>query len=174
MHDYSPKEALYLLLSKIQTQSPKLYERMKLAIDSGKDVEIEEPQYGSGKKKSHIYRKNVPYTDAEALAIGLTVLESHLIESRKIVSATIAEFTSVAIAPAKPHEKSGADNEDISRHRTSDENVVKKILIESEAETVQDRRNLPDFALEPTDPKLLVGLEAIFTQLKVLTTFPEV
>jgi hypothetical protein len=173
MHDYSPKEALDLVLNNIQTKSPQLYERMKLAIDAGKDVEIEEPQYGSGKKKPHIYRKNVPYSDEEALRIALTVLESHLIDSRKIVGATIAEFTGVAIAPAKPAGKSGADSEDIFQERTFDTNVIKKIVIESESETVQDKRNLSDFALEPIDPKLLAGLEALFAQLKKLTTFPE-
>ncbi len=173
MHDYSPKEALDLLLNKIETKSNQLYQRMKLAIDAGKDVEIEEEQYGYGKKKPHVYRKNVPYTDTEALRIALTVLESHLIDSRKIVDATISEFTGVAIAPAKPHEKSGADNEDISRQRTSDKNVIKKIVIESESETVQDKRNLSAFVLEPTDPKLLAGLEALFAQLNSLTTFPE-
>jgi hypothetical protein len=173
MHEYSPKDALDLLLDNIAISSSQLFERMKAVIDAGKDIEIEEPRSGSRKKKPHIYRKNVPYTDEEALQVALTVLESHLIDSRKIISATISEFADTAVAPPKPPEKGGSDGLDLFQRRTSNRDEVKGIVIESEPETVQDRRNLPDFVLEPVNLQELQGLEVLVARLKELTFFPQ-
>lgn len=173
MHEYSPKEALDLVLENIAISSPQLFERMKAIIDGGKDVEIEEAVSGSRKKKPHVYRKDVPYTDEEALQVALTVIKSHLIDSRKIISAAISEFTETAVAPPKPLETEGSDTLDLFQRRVSKMDEVKGIVIESEPETVQDRQDLPDFELKPISPLELQRLEVLVDRLKELTSFPQ-
>lgn len=41
-HDYTAKDSLALLIKKIESASPDLAKRIRLAIDAGKDVQIEE------------------------------------------------------------------------------------------------------------------------------------
>jgi hypothetical protein len=169
-HNYTPRQALDLLLAKIQHLSPELYQRMRDAIDAGKDVQEQEPV---GRRRVRSFRKNVPYTDEGALEVAMTVLESHLIETRKVIGAADSEFTKVELAPAKRRESNGDDTEDIGRARTSGTDAPKVIEIEVEPETVLEKQGLPDVPLKAATTPDLEGLEAIFRQLRALTHFQE-
>src|SRR6266571_6643392 len=99
-HDYTAKEALDLLIRKIETVSPDLAKRIQLAIDSGGDVQAEEtmiPGVGGRRPKKRYYRKHVAYSDAEALEVAIAVLESHLVESRMLINAAHTEFRQVGL-----------------------------------------------------------------------------
>ena len=103
-HDYTAKDALDLLVWKIEGESPALANQIRSAIDAGKDVQAEEtisPAIGKKKAKKRYYRKHIAYTDEEALGVAMTVLESHLIESRMLVNAAQGEFKQVGLASPK-------------------------------------------------------------------------
>ena len=173
-HEYTARDALELLLQRIESASPELALRIQLAVDEGKDISMEGeepvgPRRGRKRKKRY-YRKNVPLTDEEALKVALEVLKSHLIESRKIINATHAEFTQVGLAPPM---------QDNANEHPNQQDLVggiaklerKAIEIEIEPETVQEKKNLPDLKLIPIDDEQLRGLEKILTELQALTNF---
>src|SRR5689334_924318 len=95
-NDYTARQALDLLMARILSASPDLAERIQNAVDSGRDVRMEadeQPGSGRGRRPARrFYRKNVPFTDEEALCVAVQVLESHLIESRMLVNAAHTEF----------------------------------------------------------------------------------
>jgi hypothetical protein len=176
VNDYTPRQALTLLLRNIEMSSPQLHQRIMSVIDAGKDVEVAETTrtQTKGKKKARSYRKNVPFDDAEAIGVALLVLESHLIESRRIVKAVMTGFANAANAPAKQRNATDADNRDLMVGPVSELDLVKKVVIEAEPETVQQKQALPDLPLEDAVSTELDGLEDIFDRLRVLLDFTEV
>ena len=185
-HDYTAKDALALLILKIDTASSDLAKRIRLAIDEGKDVPAEEtimPEMGRRKSKKRYYRKHVAYTDEEALTIAMTVLESHLIESRMLVNAAHSEFKLVGLASPKklkPFAQVGTRVQTSFPLFIEKKNEVAEILdvgqtktinIESEPETIQEKKDLPDLRFEPVGEEQLRTLREIFQALKALTNF---
>src|SRR5207244_3154847 len=147
--------------------SPDLAKRVLLAIDAGKDVQAEEtimPGAGRRRPKKRYYRKHVAYTDEEAIAIAMMVLESHLVESRMLVNAAHGEFKQVGLASPKklkPIAQAAGTATDTAQTPLAlgmdmtDEvaeilglDEPKTISIESEPEAVQEKKNLPDVRLE--------------------------
>lgn len=188
-HDYTPKEALDLLIKKIESVSPPLATRIRSAIDAGKDIQVEETVLAANRKKKarkRYYRKHIAYTDEEALEVAMTVLESHLVESRMLVNAAHDEFKRVGMAKPKRIETSGQslapaeEAIELNMELTSDVTEVlekespKKIAVESEPEAVQEKQNLPDVRFEPTIEEELNSLRDVFRVLKSLTDFKEV
>jgi hypothetical protein len=187
-NDYTPKEALDLLIQKIEPVSPDLAKRIQLAIDSGKDVQAEEANLpGAGRRGSRrrFYRKHVAYSDEEALNVALGVLESHLVESRMLVRAAHTEFRHVGLAPPKPLKPTPAPanaeqaalplemdspGEDAEVHAVE---APKAITIEAEPEATQEKRNPPDLRLETINDEQLNSLRDIFKTLKALTKFED-
>jgi hypothetical protein len=152
----------------MEKQFPELYQRMKEAIDAGKDVQEEEAM---SRRRVRSYRKNLPYTDEEAVGVAMTVLESHLVETRKLIGAADVEFSKVEVAPPKGRESKGDDDEDIARSRTSGRDTHKSVEMEIEPETVLEKQNLPNVPLEMATSPELEGLEAVFRHLRELTNF---
>lgn len=169
-HNYTPRQALELLFEKMENSFPMLYQRMKDAVDAGKDVQEQET---SSRRRVRSYRKNLPYTDEEALAVALTVLESHLVETRKLAIAADIEFSKVLIAPPKHLESKGEDNEDVTKNRVRGKNEPKVVEIEVEPETVLEKENRPNVSLKVATGQDLDGLESLFGNLRELISFTE-
>ena len=167
-HDYTPRQALDLLFGKMAERFPELLRRMEHAIDAGKDVQEEEV---TSRRRVRSFRKNVPYTDEEALGVALAVLRAHLIETRKFIESAATEFTRVDVAPPKRRESGGDDAEDSSRSRVYGRNEPKKVEIEVEPETVLEKRDLPNVSLMTGTGLEMKSLEAFFHQLQELTDF---
>lgn len=185
--EYTPKDALALLLRLLEPKSADLTQRIRVAIDAGKDVQVEEPVSGGrGRQpRKRYYRKNEPYTDQEALDVAMTVLNSHLIEIRMLVNAAHAEFKRVGLAPPKPLKTMTAGEAQspetlVLEMETTEEvaNVIAKdeykaIEIEAEPETVQEKKNLPDIRFEPVSEQELTRLCEVFAKLRDLVDFEE-
>ena len=187
-HDYTAKEALDLLIQKIESGSADLAKRIHLALDSGMDVQAEEtiiPRAGRRRAKKRYYRKHVAYTDGEALQVALAVLESHLVESRMLVNAAHIQFRQVGLAspkPLKPISPLGAPAQPglaLGMEMTDEVAEVlaveepKAIAIEAEPEATQQKKNLPDVRFEPIADEQLESLRGVFRALKALTQFEE-
>jgi hypothetical protein len=185
--DYTAKQALELLLAKLSTVSHEMEVHIRDAINAGKDIEVEADEpvaFGRGRKpaKRH-YRKNVPFSDEEALTVAMDVLESHLIESRLLVNAAHAEFKQVGLAPPKKDKlipRAGAPGRgSITIEMEAPPNIEeiigkadsKKIEIEAEPETVQEKKDLPDLKFEPLQEEQLHSLQALVATLRTLTDF---
>ena len=187
-HDYTAKDALALLVREIEGASPVLAKQIGLAIDAGKDVQAEEaisPAAEKGKAKKRYYRKHIAYTDEEALSVAMTVLESHLVESRMLVNAAQGEFKQVGLASPKKLEPVVQPGFVAQSRLALDVELKgevveilgvaesKVIAIESEPEAVQEKKNRPDVRFEPIDPEQLASLHELFKKLKTLTDFQE-
>ena len=95
-HDYSPREALDLLLRKVKERAPELANNLQSAIDAGKHVS--EREETTERKKSRTYRKTVPLTDEEALLVVIGSLRAYFVEQPLFANSAIREFTDAALA----------------------------------------------------------------------------
>lgn len=187
-HDYTAKDALVLLVKGIESASPVLAKQIQSAIDAGKDIQAEEtilPAVGKRRAKIRYYRKHVAYTDEEALDVAMTVLESHLIESRMLVNAAQVDFKQVGLAspkklesviqPGAPPQGTLALDLELTDEVAEVLRVAepKDIAIEGEPEAVQEKKNLPDVRFVPINPEQLASLREVFEKLRALTNFQE-
>lgn len=184
-HDYTAKDALDLLMRRIDDVSPIIARQIQSAIDTGKDLQVEEPtpaELGKRRAKKRYFRKHAAYTDEQALEVAITVLESHLIENRMMVNAAQEEFRLVGLALPKPNAVifpgdsskpiSGSDVEMIDNvtelYRLAE---PKAIAVEGEPEVVKEKKNIPDLRFVPPDPEEISSLQEMFRRLKMLTNF---
>jgi len=76
--DYTPEDALKILMAKLRAKDSELATEIQAAIDQGKDIQQAEP--ARGRKKARSYRKTVPYSHAEALQVAISALNAYFIE----------------------------------------------------------------------------------------------
>ncbi|MCL4552200.1 MAG: hypothetical protein M1305_01395 [Candidatus Marsarchaeota archaeon] len=101
-HDYSPQQALDLLMRKLDEREKSLGEQIRAAIDAGKDVEEKEPVKGRPAKQ-RVYRKTVRFTDEEAIQVALGALRAWFIEQPLFVRSAAKNFMRAAVgAPVEP------------------------------------------------------------------------
>lgn len=186
--EYSAKEALDLLIRKIEGASPALAKQVRSAIDAGNDIQAEEtimPATGKKKAKKRYYRKHIAYTDVEALDVAMTVLKSHLIESRMLVNAAHDQFRQVGLASPKKLRPVGQSDVPAQKLLELDMELAdevaeifeveqfKVITIEGEPETVQEKKSLPDIQFVSIKEEQLKSLRELFATLKPLVDFKE-
>lgn len=107
--EYSPGQALSLLLKKLDTQSPGLAAQVRVAIDAGKDVE--EKASNPRRKKPRSYRKAVPLSEEEALAAAVDVLQAYFVEQPLFVASAMDNAKSAAVAGPRQETVLGSGNE---------------------------------------------------------------
>ena len=173
-HDYSAGEALRLLLDNVTKANPELGTRIEIAINEGKEVQestSDLSKRGRRPRTPRYYRKDVPFTDEEALKAALTVLESHLIETRMFARAAHGEFHAVGMTDINslqsPTDKGGqpAVPEAIDS--------PKVIEIELESETVQSKRDVPNHILKAEQDADIDSLRVVFSKLRHFLDFGE-
>lgn len=185
-HDYTAKQALNLLVSKVESESTELAKRIRLAIDVGSEVQLEEESGQSRRRgpKSHkrFYRKTGPYSPEEALSVAVGVVRSHLLESRAAVQTAFDEFTAAAVGPpvkpgirqdSAPFESSPRADADAQTATPQGQGTEKAIEIETEPETVRERTGQENLVLKPDDPQQLESLHRTMEALENLTSFEE-
>ena len=95
LHDYSPREALVLLLTKVRERDPELARHLQSSIDTGKDVS--EKEYLPNRKKPRVYRRTVRFTDEEALRIATEGLQAHFVEQPLFITSAAHQFAAAAL-----------------------------------------------------------------------------
>ena len=95
-HDYSPAQALELLLRKLDEANTNLAAQARAAIDAGKDVD-EEEQSRAPRKKARRYRKAVPLSEEEALLAAVDVLQAYFVEQPLFVSSAMDNARAAAL-----------------------------------------------------------------------------
>ena len=95
LHDYSPGQALALLLGKIEERSPELASSLRTAIDAGKDVW--ESDDSVAYRKPREYRKSVRFSDEEALQVAVSALRAHFVERPLFTTSAVNEFACASL-----------------------------------------------------------------------------
>lgn len=186
LHEYTAEQALALLVRKLEPVAPVLSARVQEAVNAGSEMQAEEDSQGRSRRgrkpKKHVYRKTVPYTAEEAVAVAVGVLKAHLVESRAAIQTASEEFMAVAVAPprkpprrpgASPYESALGPRSTTQQSEPTGVDQEKLIEVETEPETVQEKRQEPNIPLKPEDPQLFDTLQHLVTALEKLTTFEE-
>lgn len=195
MHDYTAKDALSLLLGKIESTASDLAERIRIAINSGKPElkkVVESSESGRGPKRRRQYWQTVPYTDEEALQVAIAVLEAHLLETRLFLETAATDFAQAGEAPPKPKKEptepapspyspgelfraeSWRDLNPTDHLPVAKVGVSKQLVVEAEPEQVLEKNQSDDLTLLPDKKDEIGSLERIFGRLEIMADFKEV
>jgi len=174
-HEYSPADALQLLLDKISKRDPLLVERIKSAIDAGTDIEEHEMTRATGKRRRRVYRKHVAYSGEEALNVAVGVLRAHFLELPQIVNATADAFKSPGVGPGLNARELGSSRirGAITPEPTqlAGEDKPLAIEVETEAALALTTGNVPPQHLHRYNPVSIEEIARLFESLESLTTF---
>lgn len=194
MHDYTAKDALSLLLGKIESTAPDLAERIRVAINAGKPElkkVVESSESGRGPKRRRQYWQTVPYADEEALQVAIAVLEAHLLETRLFLETAATDFAQAGESPPKPKKEptetaqsshsagelfsqSWRDLKPTEHLPIINVGASKQLVVEAEPEQVLEKNQSEDLTLLPDKKDEIVSLESIFGRLDIMAEFKEV
>jgi hypothetical protein len=170
-HDYTPEKALETLLRKVRERDEILAERTRIAIDAGKDINETETPRGR-RQRTRTYRRKVPYSHEEALAVALGVLRSHFIELPLFVNSASANFEKAAIGiPEASQRQSVATRHVIEAINTEGAGEPKQLQIELQTETQLSNSNEDTLNLEQMPARLIQEEQENLKRLEELTTF---
>jgi hypothetical protein len=100
-HEYTPQQALDLLMRKLVAGNRDLATHIQAAIDAGKDIsEIERTT--DRRKKPRRYRKTVPFSHEEALQVALDALQAYFVEQPLFVSSASEELAKTPLGSVQP------------------------------------------------------------------------
>src|SRR6266446_4173863 len=134
-HEYTPQQALELLLRKLTAQEIILAQEVQAAIDAGKDIEEAERAIGR-RRKPRVYRRTVTLSFEEALQVALNVLQAHFVEQPLFVFSQADNFSKAAIGiPAQQNLGWSAGNLESERLSLEAENTEKAVEVEVQPET---------------------------------------
>lgn len=132
-HDYTPEQALELLLQKLDERIPEVAAQVRRAIAEGKEEDIvSDDAPGRKNKKTRSYRQKVPLSLPEALAAAVQVLRAHLIEVPLFINSAHENFTLTTL-----------QSQEI-RGRIETRNEAKAIQVEQVPETALNLENQPE------------------------------
>jgi hypothetical protein len=97
--DYTPEEALRVLMSKLRDKDEALASQVQAAIDQGRDIQETEP--ARGRKKERFYRKTVPYSPVEALQVAINALRAYFVEQPLFINSCHDDFALAALGVAR-------------------------------------------------------------------------
>jgi hypothetical protein len=171
-NDYTAAEALHLLLERVAKAGDQPLSRVKHAIDSGKDVQEQQPN-GKRRKRARTYRKHVAYSDEEAILVALGVLRAHFFELPVIVNSAIDAFkdTFVVTEPVGRHRLpalQGLRDDDGAAYGRE-----KTLAIEIETEATLVKNQLENVALVRYGENQIDEMRKILDDVRHLVSFGE-
>jgi len=172
-HEYSPSEALKVLLAKLEANA-ELAARVKAAIDAGTDKQEAEVASGRGRRKrGRVYRKHIAYTDQQALDVALSVLRAHFFELPQIVNTAADDFKDSRIGTGETGRGYGSPPRTArpARDLVDLMGEDKPFEIEIETEATLTKSNAPTQHLKRYEPGLIDQVGKLIEALQDHLTF---
>lgn len=170
--DYTPAQALKLIMTKLEERDGDLANNVRAAIDAGKD--IDEEQISGSNRKTRQYRKSVPFTEMEALRILATVLKAHFIEQPLFLDSLIQDFEPVVIEEGNLEERQLLNaRRDMTEDAGGKKDIAKNIKFESQTETQISESNEPVFDVKPISGREIDEQRSNLAEMEKLLDFKE-
>lgn len=150
-HEYTPEQALEVLLRKLRERDATLEGIVRAPIDAGQDIIVTEPRR-NGRGKPRIYRQTVPFTHEEALQVALDVLRAYFVELPLFINSTTENFKTAAVGiprhQATPSRRAENEPERVEKEA---QGIAKDVEIELETATQISRTPRETMPLEPLE-----------------------
>lgn len=177
MHQYTPQQALEILMRKLKARDETLAAQVQAAIDAGKDVAETEPPVDR-RKKARVYRKTVPFTHEEALQVALDALQAYFVEQQLFVDSAADSLAKSVIGVPKHDlpswayspEASNGEPEPLTLKGTNEEKAVE---IEMQTETQLSRTGEETMPLKRMSKEQIEVQSHHIADLRKLTNFTQ-
>src|SRR5262245_28653045 len=101
-NDYTPEQALTLLIDKLTQADTELARQVREAVNTGRDIQETEQSDRRRRKKVRSYRRTVPYAPEQALQIAINVLKAHFVEQPLFINSCNDNMAQAAIGVVTP------------------------------------------------------------------------
>jgi hypothetical protein len=166
-HDYTPEDALHLLLKKLRARDVSLATEIEETINAGKDIVLTEPS-SRGSKKVRRYRKAEPYTFPEALQVAIRALDAHFIQQTLFLASASNEFKAAALNQEAVR---FGFREEVLRPDLQTVGQEKEIFVELQAATRISGEGEEFFRVPPIEPAAIEEQRRNLYRLLELLTF---
>ncbi len=169
-NEYTPAEALDLIMGRLRQRDPQLAGRIQAVIDGGKD--IQERVQGRRADRPRYYRRTVRMTDADALQALVDSLRAVFVEQPLFVNSALmnSRFTAIGLPVQRQLFPSATTSNETSlayEHVGED----KEVEIELQTETQISQEDEQTMALKQVDEGLIQGQLDNLQRLRHLVTF---
>lgn len=174
--DYTPEEALKILMARVRNADADLADEVQAAIDQGRDIQLED--FPGGRKNARSYRKTVPYSPEDALQVALNSLNAHFVELSVIVNSCLEEMLQVVVGEPRRQRQYWEKEKPFAVDQNS-KGKEKQVEIELVTPTQLPRETTaleplhPTFRLERTDPERTREQQENLRRLRELTNFEQ-
>jgi len=169
LDDYTPEEALRVLVEMVAARDVRLADEIRGAIDQGKDVREETRDGSSARRRRRAYRRTVRYSPEEALDRAIEVLRAHFVEAPSFIVSATAEFSRAKVGGRAEH--AGPPRVGAAEDREAVITAPLTLEIELQTETQISETANKTMALAPLDAHGIDEQERNIARLRELTEF---
>jgi hypothetical protein len=98
-HEYTPQEALDLVIRKVNNRHSELAGRIRAAVNAGTDVQEIEQRRARDTNKPRSYRRTVPYSPEQALQVAVDTLQAHFVEQPLFINSLLDNMVHASLGP---------------------------------------------------------------------------
>jgi hypothetical protein len=177
INQYTPQQALEVLMQKLRAQDEALAAHVQAAIDAGKDVEETEPA-PDRRKKERVYRKSVPFSHEEAIQVALDALQAYFVEQPLFVDAAADRLAQAVVGVPRHNFPSWESSPDAVTGEPEPlslegENREKAVEIEVQTETQISRTGEETLPLKRVPKEQIEEQHKHIIELRKMTEFTE-
>lgn len=138
-HDYTPDQALELLIQKVNERNPALAVEVRAAVNAGRDVqETEQVRKRGGKMKSLSFRRTVPFSTEQALEVALEALKAHFVEQPLFANSVLDDMAQSAFGVVEAGSQQSPSKQTILKAQGRGEQKAVEIELRTETQLLSD------------------------------------
>lgn len=170
-HEYSPKQALDLLLQLIGEADQNLKIEVQDAINQGKEVSTRELL--ERKKKPKNQRKIISLNEKEALEVAISALGTHFVHSPMLVNAVLSEITNCLLGSEQQIGKDLIDFDETEFVVQAEPGKSEQVEIELVTETQIIPTSESTITLARTSDEEIDAQQVALSRVREMTNFDE-
>jgi hypothetical protein len=177
-HDYTPDQALELLIQKVNERNPALAVEVRAAVNAGRDVqETEQVRKRGGKMKSLSFRRTVPFSTEQALEVALEALKAHFVEQPLFANSVLDDMAQSAFGVVEAGSQQTQSKQTVLKAQGRGEQKTVEIELRTETQLLSDThlvRTQPDsFRIGRVPAELIEDQKTNVRKLRELFNFNE-
>jgi hypothetical protein len=177
-HDYTPEEALELLIQKVNDRNPALAVEVRDAVNAGRDVQAtEQVRKRGGKMKSLSFRRTVPFSAEQALGVALEALKAHFVEQPLFANSVLDDMAHSALGVVELGSQKTPSKEAVPRPQANGEQKSVEIELRTETQLLSDTHMVTTqadtFRIERVSAELIEDQKTNVRKLRELFNFNE-
>jgi hypothetical protein len=177
-HDYTPDQALELLIQRVNDKNPTLAVEVRAAVNAGRDIQAtEQVRKRGGKMKSLSFRRTVPFSTEQALEVALEALKAHFVEQPLFGNSVLDDMAQSAFGVVEAGSQQTPSKQVLPKPQGQGEQKAVEIELRTETQLLSDTHMVTTqedtFRIARVSADLIEGQKTNIRKLRELFNFNE-